>query len=50
MIGADFNGHIGEDKRGHEKAKDRFGVQDIERLKNVEVGDHRWTTCPDDLD
>ena len=28
VIGADFNGHVGEDNRGEEEVKDRFGIQD----------------------
>ena len=28
VIGADFNGHVGEDNRGDEAVTDRFGIQD----------------------
>ena len=44
LIGADFNGHAGEDNRGDEDVMGRFGIQD----RNAEVQmvvDHEKRCC-----
>ena len=38
VIGADFNGHVGEDNRGDEEVMGRFGIQD-RNAKGQMVGD-----------